>query len=107
MSDQIGTLFAQVVADQAGFRSDMAAMARTVQSTTAQMNANLARIGKASDAVAGSFRLVTRVAAAFGVALSARALLQFTSQSINAAAELQNLSVRLNASVESLSELQY
>lgn len=74
MADQIGTLFAQVIADQSGFRSDMAEMARTVQSTTARMNANLARIGKVSQSLSGSFRLLTRVAAGFGVVLSARAI---------------------------------
>lgn len=107
MAEDVGSLVARVVADTEGFRSEMTRLARTVESNTARMNASLSRIGKASDAVAGSFRLVTRVAGAFGVALSVRALTQFTMQSINAAAELQNLSVRLNASVESLSELQY
>lgn len=107
MSEDVGALVARVIADTEGFRSEMTRLANQVQSNTARMNAQLSKIGKASDALAGSFRLVTRVAAAFGVALSARALVQFTTQSINAAAELQNLSVRLNASVESLSELQY
>jgi hypothetical protein len=107
VAEDVGALVARVIADQAGFRSDMAAMARMVETNTAKMNASLARIGKASDALSGSFRVITRVAAAFGVAISGRAVAQFSMQAINAAAELQNLSVRLNASVESLSELQH
>lgn len=107
MSEDVGALVARVVADTEGFRSEMTRLASQVQSNTARMNAQLARIGRASDALAGSFRLVTRVASAFGVALSVRALTQFTGQAINAAAELHNLSVRLNVSVESMSELQH
>lgn len=107
MAEDVGALVARVVADTEGFRSEMTRMARLVESNTARMNSNLSRIGKTSDALAGSFRLVTRVAAAFGVALSVRALGQFTMGAINAAAELHNLSTRLNISVEAMSELQH
>lgn len=105
--EEIGTLVARVVADTEQFRSEMLKLSRQVETNTARTNRALSSIGKATSALGASFRMVTRVAGLFGVALSARALINFTTQTINAAAELHNLSKRLNISVESLSELQY
>lgn len=107
MSDRIGELVAQVVADTAQFRTEMRALAQQVASNTAQINRQLGSIGKASNALNSTFRLLTRGLAAFGVALSLRAVANFAKNTLEMAENLHNLSIRLGISIEALSELQF
>jgi hypothetical protein len=107
MAEDIGGLVARVVADTEQFRSEMVRLSNEVASNTAKVNKTLSTINSSVGALSEGFHFVERAAAAFGIALSVREIVSFAKESFNAASELEHLSVRLNTSVESLSELQY
>lgn len=85
----------------------MLKMTRQLESNTGRMNKALSQVNRNVGSLSNVFRGAARLAGTFGVALSVGALLSFTRRVVESTAELQALSVRLGASTEALSELQF
>src|SRR5690606_10564145 len=106
-NEDVGALVARVIADTEQFRSEMAKMGQRIDSATGRMNRSLSTVDRNLRNLRGGFGLVTKAAAAFGVALSVRGLTQFASRQLEAANSMAHLANRLGTTTEALSELGY
>lgn len=107
MADDVGVLVARVVADTEQFRSEMLRVSNQLASNTAKMNSSLAKVQESGASLTKTLDAMKGVLVQLGVAFSIGAIVKFAKDTLDAAANLQHLSERLNISVESLSELQY
>jgi hypothetical protein len=105
MAEEIGSLVARITADTAGFQSEMARAARTLESNTAKMNRALARINDGMDGVRRGVGLANKALGIFGISLSARFFSTWIRQSLMANDALIRQTAELQRAREAVSNL--
>lgn len=103
----IGELRAEMGAEWQAFKADMDRARAAVRQSTQDINRNFGRTNAALGAVTKGFRLAAGAAGVFGVALGARAFVNFVQHAIDAADEIAKTADKLGVGTEALQELRY
>lgn len=104
---ELERLLIRIVGDSSGAQVEIGKAVQALADAQRRMTNQLAGIDRAVGGLQRSFGVLTKVAGAFGIALSVRGLVNFTKGALDAAGGLGELSQQLGVGIEQLQVYQY
>ncbi len=95
-----GQLIVDLIAETQRFRADMEQASRTAAEHSG-------RISRAVEGIRGGFEVAEKAAAAFGIALGAREVVEFVNRTLEAGAQLKTMAAQIGLTTDQYQTLRY